>query len=164
MLFICSSPQDKIYCSLIWLIKILNELGNVFRKFCLICLERGKQWDMLPLIHIDRSEFVCVEVVLGGCGFVKTETRSWSELTSNSEIVILTMVAVWLQGRDCINNGCSIIPLVCGHFEASSLDFSRCHLVFLEPEVTVFGRNCESTEDYYSISMYRMPALKHILL
>ena len=26
------------------------------------------------------------------------------------------------------------------HFEASSLDFGRRHLVFLEPEVTIFGR------------------------
>ena len=25
-------------------------------------------------------------------------------------------------------------------FEASSLDFGRCHLGFLEPEVTIFGR------------------------
>ena len=26
------------------------------------------------------------------------------------------------------------------HFEASSLDFGRRHLGFLEPEVTIFGR------------------------
>ena len=25
-------------------------------------------------------------------------------------------------------------------FEASSFDFGRCHFVFLEPEVTIFGR------------------------
>ena len=27
------------------------------------------------------------------------------------------------------------------NFEASNLDFGRRHLVFLEPEVTIFGRN-----------------------
>ena len=34
------------------------------------------------------------------------------------------------------------------HFEALSLDFDRRHLVFLEPEVTIFAMpgDCESAE------------------
>ena len=30
------------------------------------------------------------------------------------------------------------------HFEASSLDFGRRHLVFLEPEVTIFEREADT--------------------
>ena len=45
---------------------------------------------------------------------------------------------------DCINNGRSICEvthwLVDCLFEALSLDFGRRHLVFLKPEVTIFGR------------------------
>ena len=45
---------------------------------------------------------------------------------------------------DCINNGCSIHDVThwfedCG-FEALSLHLGRRRLVFLEPEVTIFGR------------------------
>ena len=45
---------------------------------------------------------------------------------------------------DCKNHGCSIRGVThwfgdcC--FEASSLDFGRCHLGFLEPEATIFIR------------------------
>ena len=35
---------------------------------------------------------------------------------------------------------CMLSPLVFGRFEASSLDFDRCHLVFLETEVTIFAK------------------------
>ena len=42
---------------------------------------------------------------------------------------------------DCVNNGCSITSkFVDFCFEASSLDFGRRHLGFLEPEMTIFGR------------------------
>ena len=44
----------------------------------------------------------------------------------------------WNKIKDCINNRCSIRN-VCS-FEALSLDFGRRHLGFLEPEVTIFGR------------------------
>ena len=44
-----------------------------------------------------------------------------------------------LPTEDCINNEHSVRD-VDRSFEASSLDFGRRHLVFLEPEVTIFGR------------------------
>ena len=49
-----------------------------------------------------------------------------------------------------INNGCSSrhVPhgFVVYRFEASSLHFGRRHLVFLEPEVTIFGTDGESCD------------------
>ena len=48
------------------------------------------------------------------------------------------------QTIDCINNGRNICDIshwfVYQCLEASSLDFGRRHPVFLEPEVTIFGK------------------------